>query len=471
MPIGRIFDTSGINLFVNPILKKDSDLLVSVNVDSYPYGAKRKRAGYDTFLGTANGSSVTNLFSWTNNAGSLTLYRESGGILYHSLSGTGAWTISGNGTVTAGNRIGYAVLDNTLIVCDGAGSTRHTTNGTSFTNTTLAPVAVDLVQYQNRIHALGTSSTNFYSTTGSADNWALSGTGDSSSFTVPGEGRLARGFVSNDRLILSKTNGNTLRWDGYNLVDLGSKKAMSSPSSLAEEEGYYFWLNRSGIYGYGGARPELLSNAVQPQIYNDSGSAITGSAFNTAKGVVHNYNYYLAVGTTTDDIVEETISNAIIKYDFQKNEFSNYSYANNPTAWHSYTDSSGVRQLILGTSNGQCYKINGSTLSDNGTAIQAKLLYMIHMGVPDIEKRWRVLTSVFNPGCSAKIAIATADTFTVRDLDWIELGDARAGIVEYRFPTGSRSRLLFVKITDSGISSRFKFYGFAVDVEPEGTNR
>ena len=48
-------------------------------------------------------------------------------------SGNRDWTVCGNGTITSGAHIGYDVLGDTMLIVDGAGSTRHSTNGTSFT--------------------------------------------------------------------------------------------------------------------------------------------------------------------------------------------------------------------------------------------------------------------------------------------------------------------------------------------------
>lgn len=464
MALKRIFNLGGVNTYVNPLLKRDGDFLYAINVDSQPYGAKIKRSGYITFLGTADGSAPTTLFSWTKNDGtSLFVYRASGSSLYYSVQGTGAWTLCGNGTISAGGHVGYAVLDDTLIIGDGVGSTRHTTNGTSFTDTTLAPVAEHFAQFQNKIYAGGTSSTLFYSTTGTASNWDTSIS--SSSLTIPGPGKINMVRNINDRIVTSKNSGVMHRWDGYNLVDTSTKLGPSSPYSVGEAEGYHFWLNRLGIFGYGGDKPQLLSNAIQRQIYNDAGSAIVGSTFNTAPGVVHRYNYYTAVGTATDDFTGKTIDNAIIKYDYQKNEFLDYTFANFPTAWHSFKDVDGIDQLIFGVSSGQCYKYGGTATSDSGSAIESSMLLAVHLGDPEKEKKWYQLWAFFNPGCAAKIQIAVGDTYQNEFQNWQEIGNASSGILNVRFFQGTRGRLLFMKIYEASKDARFSFYGAVVDAE------
>lgn len=464
----RVLNSGGLNLYVNPLNKKSGDLLRAVNVDSFPYGGKRKRSGYTTYLGTANGSAVNTLFAWNKNDGTtLYTYRASGSALYYSTQGTGAWTICGNGTIGAGAHVGYAVLDNTLVVCDGVGSTRHTTSGTSFTNTTLAPVAVDLGMYQNRIFAAGTSSILFYSTTGDATNWATSGTSDSSSLTIPGEGKLNKLFTSSDRLIATKNSNLMYKWDGYSLVDMTTDMGPSSPYSVDKSQDYFFWLNNTyGIVGYGGGRPQLLSNAVNRQIFNNMGSGVAAGTFSVAAGAVSRYDYYLSIGTVTDDFTNESVPNAILKHDFQKNEFLNYSFANFPTAWTSYTDRTGARQLIFGDNNGQCYTFGNSQTTDNGVAIEAIMEYMTGMEIPELDKTWKHFWAFFNPGCNARVQVAIENTYVKQSKKWMDVGDATSGVAYFRFPQGSVGKFLFVRIMESSKNSLFEFYGFSVDADP-----
>lgn len=471
MPVARTNNLGGLNLYVNPLLQKDGDLIHAVNVDSYPYGAKTRRPGITTHLGTADGSAVTGLFSWTTNSGSLNLYRTSGSSLYYSIQGTGAWTLAGNGTIAPGGHVGAAVLDNTLIVGEAAGSTRHTTNGTAFTNTTLAPVGEYLAQYHNRIYVGGTSSTLFYSSAGDATNWNTSGTSDSSSLSIPGEGKLGNVFVVSDKLIATKTSGRMVRWDDFSIADMSTTKGPSSPYSIDQTEGYFFFMNREGVYGYGGAKPQLISNAVTPLIYNNIGSAVTGSNFATIPAGVHRYNYYAAIGTTTDDIMSRTINDAVLKYDFQKNEFLTYSFSVRPTAFHSYVDKDGVQQFLIGASNGQCYHLNGTANTDNGTPIESQMIYMTHLGAPEIEKKWNTYWGFFNPGCEAKVQVAVSDSIRNYNLKWESLGDTKNGVVEYGFPSGSRGRFLFINITDNSVANPFTYYGHAIDAEPVGVGR
>ena len=467
MALTQNYNIGGINLYLNPLLKKDGECIRAVNVESTPYGAKTKRSGYSLFGGSA-GVEVNSLFQFIKNNGTSNfLYKASGTTLQYANEGAGgtAWATCGNGTITSGAHIDYAVLDDTLIICDGAGSTRHTTNGTSFTNTTGAPVAVSLEQYQNRIYAAGTSSDLFYSTTGNAADWSTTGTSDSSSLKIPGGGKLNKVFKQNDRIIVTKNSNVMFKWDGYELVDMATNLAPTSPQSVSNVEDYAFWMNRLGMYGFGGNRPELLSNPVQPLIYNNSGSAIVGTIFDAIPSTVHRFDYLASIGTVTDDFTSETIDNCVLNYNYQKNEFLTRSYYNNPTAYMSYKDRSGVQQLMFGDANGQCYEVSGTATSDNGNAIETVMEFIVHGGVPHLDKKWNSIYAFFNPGNRAKIQVAFSDTYVKNNLMWKEIGDCSSGVFYERF-TEARSKFLYVKIYESSSNSQFSFYGFAVDSTP-----
>lgn len=456
----RLTNVSGINLKQNP-LNTDGDLLRVVNCDPTHIGAWKKRPGFITYLGTPDNAEVTCQFNFTlNNGTQFWNYRISGGSVYYSTQGTGAWTICGNGTLTNGAFTSPGFLENTMILGDGTAVTRHTTNGTSFTDTTSAPRAQFFTDFQNRIWAGGTASSEFYSTTGTPSDW----TSDSSSISIPGPGRINQTFKSNDRLVVPKNSGVILRYDGNNLIDIATNLGPSSPQSLANVEDFSFYLNRSGVFGFGGAKPEIVSNKIELLVYNDAGSAIVGTAFDNAPGVAHRYDYLLSVGSVADDLTNEPINNAVLSYDFRLNDWRTYSLATRPTAWLSYADNLGSQQLAFGDINGQCYQMAGTAVTDNGTAIQAVLEGFIHGG-SFLEKKWNWGRFLFNPGCEANVQVALTDTFTKENKVWQSLGQAKDGVVEYHFPSDSRGRFLFYKISDNSSAARFEWYGAELDVD------
>lgn len=459
---------SGINLYTNPLFNlngQDGEVIRAVNVDSYPLGAKMKRPGYTSFLNNPDNAQVNSCFSWTQDNGtSIWLYRFSGSQLYYYDEGqaTGtAWNVCGNGTFT-GTHVGFAVLGNTMICGDGVGSTRHTTNGTSFTNTTLAPAGEHFEQYQNRIYIGGTSSTLFFSDTGDATNWSIGGTSDSSSLTIPGAGIINKVYKIGDLLHISKTGKNIFQWDGNSLIDTATTLGMSSPYSYAKVEDSGLFINQGGVYLSDVSGPQLISNPVTRYFYNEAMTGIAGTAFGSAPAVVNKYDYYVAVGSTQDDFTTEGLNNGIIKYNYQKNEFLTYQFNDAPTAFGTYIDNTGIRQMFFGNSAGQCFTYGGTVTSDNGVTINCVIDMVFNFNAPYFDKEWRWFFGYFNPGCEAQVSVACTDTFVRQQKTWIELGDATNGIIRYRFPTGLRSRLLYLRIKEASKTSRFEWYGATI---------
>ena len=483
----RNYQLNGINLKVSPFLQNAGDLLRAVNVDSIPYGAKKKRPGYVVSQAGSipNGSQVADLVNfYKNNGTQFWNYAFAGGVLYYSQQGTGAWTVCGNGTFNSGGTLTHAVLEDTLYVCDGVGTICFSANGTSFVNNgtaliqgfsggtqvgtvgsilTPAPVAVALSEYHQRLYAAGTASNLFWSNTGFGTDW----TNDSSSVLITGKGKLNGLMKSQDRLIATKNSGVMFRWDDLNLLDLATNNGPKSMRSIGTIQGQEVYLNQKGFYTYDGNSPSLISNPIEPQIYNQIGSGIIGTTFSTAPATVHLYDYYCTIGTVTDDITGETVNDAIAKYNFIFNEWTNYSFANRPTAWLSYIDNQGNYQLMFGAGNGQTYQMSGTATSDAGSPITTVIEGVLNFDfAPDNEEQFKYLWAFFNPGAQAHVAVAVTNTFTREKLNWIELGDCSNGIAELRFPQGSRGRLLMYKIYETSATDRFNFYGFAVEASP-----
>ena len=265
--------------------------------------------------------------------------------------------------------------------------------------------------------------------------------------------------------------GEVFRWDGFSVIDLATDLGPTSNRSITNIEDFRFYLNRQGYFGFGEGKPQLISNQIQPQIYNNAGSGIVGTVFDNAPSGQYKYDVYTAVGTVTDDLTNETINNCIQKYNFQLDEWSNYDFANLPTAFNTYKDTSGVEQFIFGDSTGQCYTKSGTATSDNDMAIFAKMQFFYSGEQPHLDKKWKRIWLFFNPGCKATIQVACENTFHKDFKNWINLGDATNGIVEYTFPANTRSKLLFIKISESSTNTPFTFYGFSCDFDYVGQNR
>src|SRR3990167_7317215 len=286
---GRIYNFQGINLKLSTFLQNEGELLRCVNMSDDIIGCKEKRPGYTTYLGTPTGGPVYSLWSWRKNNGTqFWNYHAANGTIYYSQQGTGNWTLAGNGTMEPGTYIFNSSMEDTQIICDGVAATRHTTSGTNFVDTTAAPVSRGMVDYQGRIYAIGTSSTLFWSNVGTPTDW----TNDSSSINIPGPGQLNSIMKVNDRIITTKNSGVMHRYEGFNLVDMSTDLGPSAAISIGRMEDYRFYMNRLGAFGFGGDRPEIISNAIEKQIYNDSDKGIVGDDFDIIPGIAYKYNYY-----------------------------------------------------------------------------------------------------------------------------------------------------------------------------------
>lgn len=461
MSTTRVYNLGNLNLKVSPFLQNSGEMIRSVNVETDTVGAKKKRPGYTTYL-TSLGTEVKTLFNWTKNTGTqFWNYAFAGGSLFYSQQGTGAWTICGNGTLTANEAtLGHVSVHGTLLmVGDGTAVTRHSTDGTSFTNTTSAPLAASFVHYQDRVHALGSVALH-WATTGTPTDWQS----DSSSIDIPGGGAPLTAFKASDRIMIGKTSGDMYRFDGYSVFDLSTDLGPTT-KSIPEVENFKFLMNRQGVFASSGGAPEIISNPVERQIYNDAGSGIVGTVFDTAPGIAYRYDVLYSVGTVTDNLTDETLARCILKYDYQLDEWGNWQFANRPTAFGTYVDTAGDKQLIFGDGTGQCYTFGGTNTTDNGSAIESIMEGVLSFGQPETDKKFNYLWAFGNPGCEAHVQVAIGSTFTKAKKRWMSLGEFNDGVAELRFPSGSEGKLLFWKVTDASLNTRFSFYGFSVDWE------
>lgn len=316
------------------------------------------------------------------------------------------------------------------------------------------------MDYQGRLYAAGTASYKFYSTTGTPTDWST----DSSSILVPGSGKLLRLMKGSDRIIDAKNSNTLFRWDGDSLVDMATKMGPSSPYSVGQTDDFSFYINNMGLFASNGGKPQLLSNPVQRQFYNDARTGIQGTQLSVAAGEAHRFDYFVSMGSVTDDFTNIPMNNAILRYDYQHNHFDNYIFANFPTAWHSYKDVDGNQQLMFGDATGQVYTYGGTALSDNGTPIETSLILLIHANLPHVRKDFRNIEFYTNPGCNASVQFMTEDTVSSFGIQrsgpqrWKELCDLSRGYTRVDFPPETRGKLMYLRIYDSGSNAPHSLY-------------
>ena len=460
----RVYQFGGVKQKLSPFLHEDGDLLVCENLDNYPTGAKTKRSGYEKFLGTLP-STVSSLFVYPNPSNSnITYYANSGSILYHSLQGTGAWTISGSGTFSGQRPVGYGAMGTVLMAGDGS-VTRHSTNGTSFTDTTLAPAGNKFAEFRQRMF-IADGTTLYASELGSPTGWSLSTTNPSYSEPIDGYGVIGAIFSVNDEVVVTKTGGQITHFDGYRKYVSPSNDAPGFFNSVAKLDGVIFYVNPEGACGFATER-QKISDAIQPLFYNNTGSYPSSEFLRSlAQGVAFNDNYYCYIGTTTSDIYPQTISNCIVKYDMPRNEWSWYKI---PTriysALYDYTED-GYGWMFGG--NGQVYRFNPTVTSDDGQAISAQMIGFLHFKEPDRDKRINRIIATASPGCGATFQIAMTDTISLDSLQWIDIGDLYTGTRKFAPDVELRGRFMFYRLYESSTDKPFTFYGFTVDFDYVG---
>lgn len=464
------YDFRGVELNASPLKNLDGGLVKCQNMDFGIDGSLRKRSGYITALGTVNGQ-INDLFSWRQQDNStLYLYNmSSDGKLRYSVQGTGAWTVAVNGTFSVfSGFVGKAILEDEIIIGDNVGSTRHSANGTSFTDTTLAPLTNKLATSNatQRVFAAGTGNTLFYSSTGDASNWNLSGTSDSSSINIPGEGRLVSVNEIGGEIVTTKVGGVIAHWDGFRLYINPSNEGPSGDASMAQENGLWFWINRNGVYGFDGNLPKKISRPIDDFFRNQSGYGINTSQFALAPGVTYKENYLVSVGSVVSSILNETIDRCVLKFEVPYNRWSWYKMAHEPTAFLNYLENSNEQTLLFGagSSVGQVYKMVGTATSDAGSAISCVAQGIVNMGYPGREKILNGLDIFTSPGCSAKFEYCLANTIDFDALNWQSVGDLHTGVCEYQAPPAQRGRFLHWRLYESSTDAPFTFYGFSAEV-------
>lgn len=472
MSVLNILDFGGINTKASPLLSKAGTLLTCVNMDTDPIGGKTKRPGIEKLLDNPDSAQVNNLFQWeAENSSPNILYRVSGTkVYYHNLNSPGtAWNVCGNGTISGGGRFGHAVLDNTLIGGNGVGSTRHTTNGTSFTNTPLAPFGKYFAEEFGRVYIGGTASDLFWSTANDPTNWSTAGTADSSSIKIPGAGKINSLFSQYGRIHVGKTGRSLHRWDTYARDKVPTRNPPSSHWSLAGVDDLVFFANRNGIFVQDAVKPTLISAAVEKQFYNRSDTGIAGTLFDDIAGGEFRENYYLSAGSITDPTTGYQLDRAVIRYDYYKNEWVNYQFPTLPTAWGQYVDTSGKLWQIFGDSTGQVYRVNPTVSTDDGEAIEAYLEGVSHLEHPERDKSIGFIHVFANPGCQAKVQVCMGDNLNESTRKWIDIGDLKPGYTRLEMPKDqNRGKFLFFRIYESSKDQAFTIYGIVVEFELEG---
>ena len=493
---------------LNP-MQSDGQLVYGLNITSgvmVGNGAIAKRPGYKSYLQSL-GTQINTLFSFPQNTGtSLFTYAAAGTQLFYSTQGTGNWTQANPGSIANGAYVGNAIMQQgensgTEFLCigDGVNQLLTTSDGINFSlpEGGTAPIVQYLAPFHGIMYATdGTSNSLYISSLGDPNNWSDSGTSSATIEYLANYGACEGIFVAANYLIITRQKGNIFTYDDTTFIDTSTIYGPSSPRSIAQIDDYWFYINSFGATGFDGAQKQILSNPIQRQFYNRQGSGITPAAFGTAPSTSWYWYYLTAVGTVTDDFTGRTTPNAILQYDYQNNQWFDWSFANPPTAMHSYYDTNNVRQMIFGDATGQAYQMDMTQRSDNGKPIQTDAVFVFTydqqstafsptsasaLSTAMYEKKWNWIRLFFNPGDEVNVQFAFSNSMSLQRLTWSEAvlvkGRTKGtywqcsdGVLEMRFPDNEnnprRSRFLFVRIYDYSATSQWQYNGCMLDADP-----
>jgi hypothetical protein len=251
--------------------------------------------------------------------------------------------------------------------------TYRTSDASTFTNansTDGAPLAPFWTAWQERVYAAGVPADKdvlHWCSIGNAKNWSAVSPSDSASLNID---KFSGGVIQNirmvnDRIVIWKEKL-TKRWDEEYLRTVLDSNGLTAPYSLADINGMSFSLDRNAIRLYDGNVPQEISSKIEDLILGiDMGT----TNIQRICASVLNKRYLLSVGNITDED-GDTISNAWIVYDYNKNAFWLYSLAVQATAMAKLRCSDGVERIYFGGTAGTVFEMfSGDT--DNGTEIEA----------------------------------------------------------------------------------------------------
>lgn len=348
-----------------------------VNWDIAKIGCATKRDGYAAILNIPDASEILTLIPFEvgtyrklimiNASGKLycvdpTTESTWGSALLTGLSTTARWTA----TVlhdSSGNP--YMILGNGVNVY-------KTADGVTFSAVSGVPLGKYWASHQERVYAAGVPADEdvlHWCSIGDLTNWSTVAPNDSGSLNIDKHsgGTIQNIKALNDRVVIYKKT-RMKRWDEEYLRTVMASDGLDAPYSVAEINGMAFSLDRNGIRLYDGNAPQELSSKIEDLIYG-----IDFGTTNTPRicGEVFKKKYYLSVGTITDED-SNTITNAWIVYDYNKNAFWLYSLADQATAMTRLMCTDGVQRLYFGGTAGQVWNMfSGDT--DAGVDIEARL--------------------------------------------------------------------------------------------------
>jgi len=376
----RMYQNIGMHRNVSPLATVKGEWKKIINWDIAKIGCATKRDGYTSILNVPDESEILSIIPFIVGSTRKLIMINAAGKLYvadpivDETWGTAKLT----GLDTSARWTGAMLHDgsgNAVMILGNGVETYRTSDADTFVDansTDGAPLAKYWTAWQERIFCAGVPADKdvlHWTSIGDATDWSSVSPSDSGSLNID---KFAGGVIQNikmvnDRVVIWKESL-IKRWDEEYLRTVRDSDGLTAPYSLAEIKGMAFTLDRNAIRLYDGNEPLEISSKIEDLILGiDMGS----TNLPRICGSVLNKKYYLSVGDITDED-GETISNAWIVYDYNKNAFWLYSLADQSTAMATLKCSDGVERMYFGDASGNVYQMfSGDT--DNGEEISAIL--------------------------------------------------------------------------------------------------
>lgn len=472
----RVYNFAGINQKQSPLLLQEGELLWSKNLTSTIRGAKTKRTGYSEIGGTF-ADDVDSIYAWLNpTTGAKYYYLYADQKLYYSnvLAGTTTWseiTWGTNGGTVGTGQPTWASMGSQIFV-SGILHSLYSNNGTSFGTMAGAPTnSIDLLPYKQRLY-LASGTTLYASELGSPTGWSLSATNPSFSEPMDGSGLIAGIYTANDEIVIHQAYGQISHFDGFRKYISPSNDGMGYHKSKGNTDGINFYSNNDGVYAFT-TQPQKISEAIEPLYKLSDVADDSGPFYNNfgATGVAYNERYLLHAGYITNPSMGNPPTYGRVSgyitfvYDLKYNEWDMWE---TPEIMHSlYYDGGIYGQGLLMGSEDRMYQFSESVYSDNGQAITAEMVGMLHFKEPERDKKIKRITAHASPGCGATFSIAMSDSLNYENLQWYDIGDLYGGVRKWNAPD-LRGKYMYYKLYESSTDKPFTFYGFTVDFDYVG---
>jgi hypothetical protein len=437
--------SEGLNLGVSEYLNKEGECREAIGCDFSEIGALARFPGYTPYGTGLDASKVLGLYDFKTTAGATKWIAGTGTVLYYDNAGT--WTSAHTG-LTTGLDMSFATHLDTVIMANGTDVIHKSTNGTSWSDLGgTPPVAKYVLSFDNKFYALnlaGYTSRMRWTDDGTIETWTATNIQDVATNIGVGD-QLTGGAVNNNSLIAFK-NYSTWKWDTYELLNLSSSVGCRAPKSIATIDAWTFFLSHRGLEVTKGSEPFRISNPIKD--YVEAISDITAPV-----GWVDDNFYYLYIGTVT--VKGETISNAVLIYDYDNNKFSVKPMGVALNSAFVMTTSGNVRNMYVGDTAGQVHKFKFGN-NDNSSAIPFKWKSGPMMsGLPENKKDYQVLLVYSDRTAKEGVSVF----YSVDFKDFRPLGTANKVVNELKFPTGTRGYNIRIAYSANATTDQQKICG------------